>query len=48
MIELLLMEMLPEKLVFLHLGTELCMLEQIEVMERVWIAAQVNVRRRKI
>ena len=45
MIELLLMEILPERLVFLHLGPELHMLEQIEVMECVWIAAQVNIRK---
>jgi hypothetical protein len=38
MVELLLMEILPERLVFLHLGPKLRMLEQIKIMERVRIA----------
>jgi hypothetical protein len=43
MIELFLVKVLPEEFIFLHLRAELSMLEQLQMMESMWVAtSQAN------
>jgi hypothetical protein len=37
MIELLLVQKLPEIFILLHLGSELCMLQELEMVEGMWV-----------